>query len=130
MILTRNSKNLSSQSSQLCEKIFRSARSITGVYSTITNWPMMLFISRLHKIEYSSVIEKDLRNLLTFDKLEKPNDSFDEQEIIEEEIVVTIHNAMIEATERARALGMEVEGVNLNRLVHVIDDSTSEKKQK
>ncbi|KAG5679941.1 hypothetical protein PVAND_009476 [Polypedilum vanderplanki] len=69
----------------------------------------------------------DLKNLLTFDKLEKPNDSFDEQEITEEDIVNTIHNAMIEATERARALGMEVEEVNLNRLVHVIDDSTSEK---
>ncbi|CAI6371460.1 unnamed protein product [Macrosiphum euphorbiae] len=60
--------------SQPCEKLFRSARSLTSTFSTVIHFSMYDLIHRLHRIEMLNIIKNDLSN----SQNNELNDAYDE----------------------------------------------------
>lgn len=69
-------------SSQACEQLFRTTRSMTSTYSTVVNFSLKDILQRLTRIEVLNCIQNDLRNqnieteTFNFPRLEKHNRNF------------------------------------------------------
>jgi hypothetical protein len=58
--------------SQSCEKLFRSARSMTGTFSTIINFGMLGLLRRLHRLRILTTLQAELNKTgIVFPQLEK-----------------------------------------------------------
>lgn len=60
-------------SSQMCEKLFRTARSMTSTYSTIINFSIKDLIYRIDKLRQMNVIMNDLSGIFKFPREDKKN---------------------------------------------------------
>jgi len=45
--------------SQCCEKVFRAARSMSSIYSTIINFGMLGLLQRLHRLHFQGILESE-----------------------------------------------------------------------
>lgn len=69
-------------SSQACEQLFRTTRSMTSTYSTVVNFSLKDILHRLSRIEVLNCIQNDLQNQtaetenFNFPRLEKHNRNY------------------------------------------------------
>lgn len=59
-------------SSQPCEGLFRSARSITSTFSTVINFSIKDFMSRIDRISFINFVINDLQNVFIFPRENLP----------------------------------------------------------
>lgn len=99
-------------SSQMCEKLFRRARSMTSTYSTVINFSIKDLINRIHKIKQINFIMNDLSGIFTFPREEKrklecsPN-VFTYEDIENVNITEIVEEALKNAIESTEKLGMK-----------------------
>lgn len=133
MILESNVSNIHSMSSQNCESFFRLLRSYTPMQSTVTNFSVKSFISRVHKIEYERKIMHELKDQIIF-----PNFSHQAQVssnieslLTNEEIRSIISRAVDDANQKMAFLGIENNRISLgnfikNRQEHFTESNNEE----
>jgi len=57
--------------SQICEKIFRTVRSMSSVFSTVFNFSILGLLRRLHRISIHLTLQADLQDTVRFPSVEK-----------------------------------------------------------
>jgi len=63
-------------SSQCCEKVFRSARSMSSVFSTIINFGMLGLLQRFHRLHVQEILESEAKeNEINYSKMHKRKES-------------------------------------------------------
>lgn len=105
-------------SSQPCEALFRSARSMTSTFSTVINFSIKDFLSRIDRIFFINYVINDLKNVYIFPREIKrmgkkiPNFPTDLESI---DLNSIVKSAMNDAINDAQILGMHinVESVNI-----------------
>lgn len=109
------SQDIAEQSSQQCEKFFRTVRSFTGVFSTITNISMKTFVSRVQKIQCSEELMVELSDKIHFPKMQerKARKQREKETPNIDNIKVMIESGIFAANERCNSLGIECEEIEL-----------------
>ena len=102
--------------SQSCERIFRTARSLSSTFSTIINFGMLGLLRRLHRIHIQFCLEAESPNTgITYPRVEKhkkksgQHNSYDcsVQSIANEDILEAIKHARERAKKTMEALGIK-----------------------
>ena len=101
--------------SQSCEKVFRSARSMTSIFSTVLNFSMLGLLRRLHRLHAQSCLESESAETgIKYPRAEahKLKDGHKKQEHrfelpSNEDIAKTVEKARKEAQKIVETLGME-----------------------
>lgn len=123
-------------SSQMCEKLFRSTRSMTASNSTVINFSIKDFIYRVDKIKQINAITNDLSGIFKFPKedkkMSKTQNSVFTYEVIENlNIKEIIEEALKNAIEKTEKLGMKIEidtdwkfvDISLHSPLHMLKDN-------
>lgn len=99
-------------SSQMCEKLFRTARSMTSTYSTIINFSIKDLIYRIDKLRQMNVVMNDLSGVFKFPREDKKTLKIQNvltYEAIENlKIEEIIEEALKNAIESTEKLGMKI----------------------
>lgn len=104
------------QGSQPCEATFRLARSFATMYSTVVNFNMMEFISRLNKIQLQFDIIKNYSSHIKFPRFEeKQQRVYEETSVLSnDQIMIQIEKARSDASEDLKKLGVDADKENLD----------------
>jgi hypothetical protein len=121
LIIDGRAQNISENSSQQCESLFRHIRSMTGAQQTQINCTPKMLLSRLHKIELAERIMFELKNEVEFPALEQreKRHQSSESSIPEEEMMIIIESGISAAIERAKELGIYCGEIDLSKLLKV-----------
>lgn len=100
-------------SSQPCEAMFRSARSLTSTFSTVVNFSIKDILGRIDRIAFINYVINDLKNVYTFPretkKQKSQNNCIISEDILKNvDIEKIVNNALNDALKDARNLEMEV----------------------
>ena len=106
-------------SSQSCEGIFRSARSMSSVFSTFINFGMLGLLRHIHRLQFQSILQAESSsNDIVFPQLKKhknkegnssmncPTPSQSVCELSDSDIADAVQRAKVKARERIEELGM------------------------
>ncbi|CAH1114817.1 unnamed protein product [Psylliodes chrysocephalus] len=90
-------------SSQCCEKLFRSTRSMTSTFSTIVNFSIKDLLHRVDRIQIINNTTKDLSGILEFPREDRKNKISNEQGRVnvEEDILMFSKENIKDAVDRA-----------------------------
>ena len=102
--------------SQTCERIFRAARSMSSVFSTIINFSMLGLLRRLHRLQIQLTIQSETSSNIIFPRLEKKcarggisTSSNTGPLLTNEEINDAVERARDEAKRKVQVMGMDEE---------------------
>ena len=103
--------------SQTCERIFRSARSMSTVFSSVLNFSILGLLRRLHRLNIQSVLQADAaKSGIKFPQMEKNLEKHGMRsyvaptvaDINNKDISGAVENALKKAKETLTSLGMDV----------------------
>ena len=101
--------------SQSCEKVFRTARSLTPMFSTILNFGVLGFLQRLHRIHIQHCLEGQSQSTgicYPHREVHKKKDGHQNSRIQEflsnDDIYTSVQSALQDAKDSIKALGMDV----------------------
>lgn len=106
------------QGSQPCETMFRQARAFSPMGSTVVNFNMMEFISRINKIQLQSDIIKTYSNHINFPRFEEKqkNSTLDQANssiiLTTNEIIIQIEKARSDISKDMTKFGIDIKDVD------------------
>ncbi|XP_058457006.1 uncharacterized protein LOC131434356 [Malaya genurostris] len=105
--------------SQACESFFRQARSFTSTESTVVNFTMQSFESRLNKIEAKEEIMYKRKEELIFPRLSNTSSQVETYFPTDDEIVSIIESSRYAAYQKLLNLGIRESKIIFNESIHL-----------
>lgn len=114
--------------SQTCEAFFRSARSLTTVYSTVINFSVLDLLHKAKRIELQDAIAAELQGEFVFPRRNKPSDLGSNVLPSIDDILAEVQASKLRAEVDAKKMGMVViENLCVDlEFIYLKDDEKSE----
>ena len=89
--------------SQTCERMFRTVRSMSSVFSTVLNFSMLGLLRRLHRMNIQLALQAELQETVKFPSVQRNHNKEGKNKVSVSSLSDIKDNEISEAVERARA---------------------------